>query len=98
MDLVLMLKILFTKGFDAKEMQFFLRILALLTILSFLIIETNYILTPKKYFDNDWSTTSTYKGFYQMKTDSVDVLFLGSSHVADGFNPQEIYEIFRKYT
>lgn len=74
-----------------KKCSFFLRILAFLTILFFLIIETNYILTPKKYFDNDWSTTSTYKGFYQMKTDSVDVLFFGSSHAAAGFNPQEIY-------
>ncbi len=74
-----------------KNILFFIRALVFLMILSILIIETNYILTPKKYIDNTWPTTSTYKGFYQMTDNSIDVLFLGSSHAASGFNPQEIY-------
>ncbi len=75
----------------SEKCLFIVRALAFFLILSFLIVVINYILTPKKYYDEAWSTTSTYKGFYQMKKDSVDVLFLGSSHAASGFNPQEIY-------
>lgn len=74
-----------------KRYSFLIRVLTFLIILSVLIIETNYILTPKKYFDNTWPTTSTYKGFYQMDENTIDVLFFGSSHAASGFNPQEIY-------
>ncbi|SFA86932.1 hypothetical protein SAMN05216249_10425 [Acetitomaculum ruminis DSM 5522] len=74
-----------------KKCSFFLRIIIFFVILSFLIIETNYILTPKKYYEDAWPTTSTYKGFYQMQKNTVDVLFFGSSHAAACFNPQEIY-------
>lgn len=54
----------------------------------------NRILTPKYYDDVTWPTTSGYRGFYQMEEDSVDVLFLGSSCAAAGFNPQIVYDSY----
>ncbi|MDY4069516.1 MAG: hypothetical protein SOY45_06535, partial [Lachnospiraceae bacterium] len=53
---------------------------------------TNFILLPKYYTNQDWPTSSTFIGFYQMEPDTIDVLAFGSSHMASGFNPQELYE------
>lgn len=53
---------------------------------------TNFILLPKYYTDQNWPTSSTFIGFYQMQPDTVDVLTFGSSHMASGFNPQKLYE------
>lgn len=50
------------------------------------------ILIPKYYYDDTWPTTSGFQGFYQMERDSIDVLFLGSSCAAAGFNPQAVYD------
>lgn len=46
---------------------------------------------PKFYNDNYWPLDVTYQGFYEMEKDSVDVLFLGSSHAISSFSPQELY-------
>jgi|GEM_PF-503070 len=49
-------------------------------------------LMPKNtYQTSAWPTTNTVNGFYKMAPNSVDVLFLGSSVVVNGFCPQEIY-------
>lgn len=50
------------------------------------------ILTPKYYYDDTWPTTSGFQGFYRMQRNSTDVLFLGSSCAAAGFNPQTVYD------
>lgn len=52
------------------------------------------ILIPKYYYDDAWPTTSGFQGFYQMERDSIDVLFLGSSCAAAGFNPQAVYDSY----
>ena len=49
------------------------------------------LVTPKFFTDIAWPTTTTYAGFYDLEKDSVDVLFLGSSHGVTTFLPQEIY-------
>ncbi|MGN1151242.1 MAG: hypothetical protein ACI4SN_03675 [Lachnospiraceae bacterium] len=49
------------------------------------------VITPKFFTDISWPTTTTYTGFYDMKKDTVDVLFLGSSHGVTSFLPQELY-------
>lgn len=54
----------------------------------------NRILVPKYSFSNIWSTTNTYLGFYDMEKESVDVLFLGNSHSASSFSPQELYNSY----
>lgn len=50
------------------------------------------VITPKFLYDSKWPTTKTYVGFYEMERNSIDVLFLGSSHAASAFIPQEIYD------
>ena len=53
------------------------------------------VITPKYYTDQIYSTTVTYQGFYDLKKDTVDVLFLGSSHGACGFLPQVLYDEYK---
>jgi hypothetical protein len=74
-----------------KHWKFALKVVCFMAIIGILVLTANYILTPKKYYDNTWPTTTTYKGFYQMQENSIDVLFFGSSHAASCFNPQEVY-------
>ena len=50
-----------------KHWKFGAKIIIFTVIMAILIAEVNYVLTPKKYFDNTWPTTSAYKGFYQMQ-------------------------------
>lgn len=74
-----------------KHFYFVIRLICFTLLLLFLVYSINETLTPKKFFDNEWPTTTTYKGFYQIKPRSTDVLFFGSSHIASGFIPQLIY-------
>lgn len=60
-------------------------------LLSLILVTVNRILVPKYFINNSWPTTSTYLGFYEMPENSIDVLFLGSSHAATAFIPQELY-------
>ena len=54
----------------------------------------NECLKPKYYFNQDWPATNTFEDFYKLEKNSVDVLFLGSSHVISSLNPQVIYDNF----
>lgn len=49
------------------------------------------LVTPKFFTDISWPTTTTYAGFYDIEKNTVDVLFLGSSHGVTSFLPQELY-------
>lgn len=52
----------------------------------------NPLFYPKStYESSSWPSTSTYNGFYRMKRNTVDVLFIGSSVAANAFSPQQIY-------
>ena len=52
----------------------------------------NKVLVPKYILKNStWPTTSSYRQFYKMEPNSIDVLFLGSSVCVNAFIPQEIY-------
>ena len=69
------------------------KILAFVIALALLLYGINGILLPKYSLANAaFPATSTYRGFYAMKRDTVDVLFFGSSYGVNGFSPQEIYE------
>lgn len=50
------------------------------------------LITPKFFTDISWPTTTTYAGFYDMEKNTVDVVFLGSSHGVTSFLPQELYD------
>lgn len=64
--------------------------------LSFLIVFAYFtrMMTPEFFVDNSWPTTATYQGFYKMKKNSIEVLFLGSSASATAFIPQELYNTY----
>ena len=56
------------------------------------VLAVNVWLRPEYYYNEDWPTTSTYDDFYNLRKNSVDVLFFGSSHTVSTFNPQVIYD------
>ena len=66
--------------------------LAILTILC--VVAVNHLLIPKYYYDNNWPTTTGLTGFYDMEEDSVDILFMGSSHTMTQINPQVLYDLY----
>ena len=71
------------------------KIAAFLLILAVLLSGINGVLLPKSYLYNSyWPTTSSYRTFYTMDRNTVDVLFLGSSYCVNGFCPQEIYDSY----
>ena len=75
-----------------KHCTFAIRVVIFALLSCVVITLVNYVITPKKYIEDLWPTTTTFKGFYKMDRDSIDVLFLGSSHAAAAFNPQVIYD------
>lgn len=62
-------------------------------VIAFMTISAvNPLFYPKStYVSSAWPSTSTYNGFYKMKRNSVDVLFIGSSVAANAFCPQQMY-------
>ena len=50
------------------------------------------MLTPKHFANEYWPETTTVLEFYQLEEESVDVLFLGTSHAVSAFLPQELYD------
>lgn len=56
------------------------------------VFAVNDFLTPKSFYNEMWSHSSTFVDFYKLEKNSVDVLFMGSSHAATSFNPQIIYD------
>lgn len=57
------------------------------------LLAAKRILVPRYVYQNsEIASTSTMEGFYKLRRNSIDVLILGSSHLANGLIPQEIYE------
>lgn len=77
-----------------KRSFYFVKGMALMLILTVCIMWTNRILLPKYTSSDGWPTTSTFLKFYDLEQDSVDVLFLGSSHMAAAVNPIQLGEEF----
>ena len=64
-------------------------------LLAWVLSSVNKVLAPKYDLGNTaWPTTSTIRKFYAMETNSVDVLFLGSSVAVNQFIPQLLYDEF----
>ena len=51
-------------------------------------------LVPSYDVGTAWPTTATYRDFYKLEPNTVDVLFMGSSHVVRAFSPQELYNSY----
>ncbi|SDH59297.1 hypothetical protein SAMN05421493_10268 [Pseudobutyrivibrio sp. 49] len=69
-----------------------LKFVAFVLVLCICVGAVNGVMKPKFYFNNEWPTTNTFLDFYELEKDSVDVLFLGSSHCINAFNPQVLYD------
>lgn len=74
-----------------KHKKFLIKMIILPAIILQSVILVNKILVPKYYYDNIWPTTSTFIDFYKLEKNTVDVLFLGSSHGVSSFSPQKLY-------
>lgn len=77
-----------------KKSFYFVKGMALVLILAVCMMWTNRILLPKYTSSDGWPTTSTFLKFYELEKDSVDVLFLGSSHMAAAVNPIQLGDEF----
>ena len=77
-----------------RHWKYVCRAVTFLLLLAVCLYGVNRVLLPKYYVTGDWPTTSTYLDFYNLEEDTVDVLFLGSSHAAAAFSPVELYETF----
>lgn len=76
-----------------------LRQAALPVLFCFILVSSlwciNGILMPKySSHNNIWPVTATFKQFYKMKKNSVDVIFLGSSYCMTAMNPQALYNYY----
>ncbi len=74
-----------------KHLRFAGRGLLFIFILSLCIGNANAVFVEKKKGAR-YATTVTYNKFYQMEENTVDVLFLGTSHAMNAYIPQELYE------
>lgn len=75
-----------------KIFFFIIKSLIFLFILAIVVNSVNLSLRKKYWYRDLTPTTISFHGFYQMEFNTVDVLFLGSSHAACGFNPQDLYD------
>ena len=74
-----------------KHVTVAVRAVLFLCLFFLMIYVVNRTLTPNYLYSSTNPMTETYRGFYKMKKNTIDVLFLGSSHTASGFNPQDLY-------
>lgn len=79
-----------------KKIAGVLRCVVFLLILAVALYTINGVLTPKyDFFNWYWPTSTTYRQFYQMEENSIDVLFMGSSVMMNYFSPLQIYKDYR---
>lgn len=77
-----------------RHINYLLRLTAICIVILFVLYQVNRILLPKYYYTDSWPATSTIEEFYSLEPDSIDVLFLGSSHSMCAFDPQYLYDNF----
>lgn len=69
------------------------KIMAFSAVFIAALLITKRILVPRYVYRNsEIASTSTMESFYKLKRNSADVLVFGSSHLANGYIPQEIYD------
>lgn len=77
-----------------KHVKYAIKCVTFVLLTGFLVGMVNTCLKPKYYYNQMWPSTNTYLDFYNLDKNSVDVLFLGSSHAMCTFNPQIIYDTY----
>lgn len=64
----------------------------LLALIGAIVVSSDRLMMPKNYVQTtEWIATSNAKGLYDLDQNSVDVLFIGTSHCYSSFSPQELY-------
>ena len=64
----------------------------LLALIGIMAASSVRLMMPKNYVQTtEWIATSNTKGFYDLNKNSVDVIFIGTSHCYSSFSPQELY-------
>ena len=74
-----------------KTIQFLIKCLLLILIACMLMTYFSIVLRPK-YNEAPDDTTNKTEGFYALEKNSLDVLFLGSSHSYYAFNPAVLWK------
>ncbi len=75
-----------------KKIENISKVLVFVVVFVLLFLAVTQVFVDKSMVKtDDWPTTSTMAGFYDMEENTVDVIFLGSSHAFAAFNPQELY-------
>lgn len=72
--------------------KLFIKFISFVLVTCLCVGVVNEWLKPKYYYNDVWPSTNTFKDFYNLEKNSVDVLFFGSSHVVSSLNPQVIYD------
>ncbi len=84
----------YMEGFNVYKIKMAIKVSVFIIIALTIILIVNTILKPKFFYNDMWGITSTCIDFYELEKDSVDVLFLGSSHAGSFFNPQVLYDTY----
>ena len=94
MDTALTRRASFTEDSDmSRNLKYVIKLILSGLLLFTVLFGYNRITEPKyTYANSNWPTTSTFRQFYKMKKNTVDVLFFGSSFAVNAFDPQKIYE------
>lgn len=74
-----------------------IKIICFTGIFFYILAILNQLLIPKWYYPNNIVNEPTGRvitGFYAEEKNSIDVIVLGTSHMAYGFSPMEVYENF----
>jgi len=74
-----------------KRLLRILRRVVFIGVLAACIACLSSVLIPKNGAHHDWPNTATFRDFYKLEPNSLDVLFLGSSHGVRAFAAQETY-------
>lgn len=71
-----------------KNVNFLIRMAVTLLVFIIVLAAYFYLIKPKYIYGDGFPTTSTFKGFYETEKDSLDLIFLGSSHGVCAFDPE----------
>ena len=77
-----------------SRISFAVRVFVLAAAAVMVFSNINRVMTTKGFAGRGFSETTTELAFYDLEENTVDVLFLGSSHAISSFIPQELYNNF----
>ncbi|MCC8139986.1 MAG: hypothetical protein LIO67_06775 [Lachnospiraceae bacterium] len=72
--------------------KYAVKVVVFCLLLAIILNGLNRLLMVQQYYNSYWPETASYEQFYQMEKNSVDVLFLGSSHCMTSFSPLQLYD------